>query len=79
VLIEAVAVSDYLNTIKAKTLDRSRYGITESIVKTDIEKLSQLANSSGKGWSDAPASGPSPFVRNVALLAEHGEPGQLDE
>ena len=79
VLIEAVAVSDYLNTIKAKTLDRSRYAITESIVQTDIEKLSQLANSSGKGWSDDPASGPSSFVRSVALLAEYKEPGQLDE
>lgn len=50
VLIEAAAVSDYLKTINAKTLDTSRCQITDSIVPTDIERLSKLANTSGKGW-----------------------------
>src|SRR5258708_33343427 len=39
VLIEAAAVSNYLDMIKAKTLDTSRYEITRSIVQTDIERL----------------------------------------
>lgn len=46
VLIEAAAVSDYLDTIKAKETDTSRCEITTSIVQTDIVRLSKLANSS---------------------------------
>src|SRR5215475_13505526 len=37
VLVEAAAVSDYLNTINAKALDTSRCEISHSIVQTDIE------------------------------------------
>jgi hypothetical protein len=42
VLIEAAAVSEYLQTIKASTLDTSRCEVTNSIRETDIERLSQL-------------------------------------
>jgi hypothetical protein len=68
VLVEAVALSDYLKTIGAKTLDRSRCEVTDSIRQTEIEKLSQLANSSAKGWPDDPAEARSPysFARNVS-------------
>jgi hypothetical protein len=45
VLIEATAVTEYLETIKAKTLNTSRYEVTNSICQTDIKKLSRLANS----------------------------------
>jgi hypothetical protein len=48
VLIEAVALSDYLKAIEAKTLDSSRCEVTDVIRQTDIKKLSQLANASGK-------------------------------
>ena len=44
VLVEAGAVSDYLKTIGAKTLDTSRCEVTDSITQTDIERLSRLAN-----------------------------------
>ena len=44
VLIEAGAVSDYLRTIGAKTLDTSRCEVTDSIIQTDIARLSRLAN-----------------------------------
>lgn len=44
-LIEAAAVSDYLETIGTKTLDRSRCEVTNSIRQTDIMRLSKLANS----------------------------------
>jgi len=56
--IEAAAVSDYLDAIKAKTLDTQRFEITRSIVQTDVERLSPLANSSGRGWPNDLASGP---------------------
>jgi hypothetical protein len=46
VLIEAAAVSEYLGTINAKILDTSRCEITNTIIETDIERLSQLANRS---------------------------------
>ena len=59
VLIERAAVSDYLNTIKANALDMSRCEITHSVVQTDIERLSRLANSSGKGWPNDPTSAPT--------------------
>jgi hypothetical protein len=68
VLIEAVALPDYLKVIGAKTLDRSRCEVTDTIRQTDIKRLSQLANSSGKGWPDDPeeARNPDSFVRNVS-------------
>lgn len=69
VLVEATAVAEYLETINAKTLDASRCEITHSIVQTDVERLSQLANASGKGWPDGPASDPYSFQRNVAFSA----------
>jgi len=66
VLVEA-ALSDCLKAIGAKALDRLRCEVTDSIRQTDIKKLSQLANSSGKGWPDDPeeARNPYSFVRNV--------------
>ncbi len=79
VLIERAVVSDYLNTIKANALDMSRCEITHSVVQTDIERLSRLANSSGKGWPNDPTSGSYSFVRNVALSADDPGPGQVDE
>jgi hypothetical protein len=79
VLIEADAVSEYLDTVKAKTLDTSRFEITSSIVQTDIERLSRLANASGRGWPDDPASGPYSFVRNVTLSDGRPEPAESDE
>jgi hypothetical protein len=54
VLIEAAAVSDYLETIVAKTLDASRCEVTKSICQTDIKRLSLLANASGKGCPEEP-------------------------
>ena len=66
VLIEAAAVPDYLRTIKAKTLNTSRCEVTNSICQTDIERLSGLANSSGKGWPQDPEmQTPYSFVCNV--------------
>lgn len=66
VLIEAAAVAEYLAAIKAKTLDTSRCEATHSIRQTDIERLSRLANSFGKGWPEDPAEQtPYSFVRNV--------------
>jgi hypothetical protein len=66
VLIEAAAVTEYLDTIKAKTLDTSRCKVTTSIRQTNIERLSRLANSPDKGWPDEPeARTPYSFVRNV--------------
>ncbi len=71
VLIEAAAVAAYLETIKSKTLDPSRCEVTHSIRETDIERLSRLANSTGKGWPDDPeAQSPYSFVRNVTCSAE---------
>lgn len=66
VLIEAAAVAEYLQTIKAKTLNTSRCEVTHSIRQTDIARLTELANSSGKGWpSDPVEQNPYSFVRNV--------------
>ncbi|HYX52660.1 MAG TPA: hypothetical protein VE783_04365 [Candidatus Limnocylindrales bacterium] len=45
VLVEAAAVREYLKAANAKALD-TRFEVTNSIRETDIEKLSQLANSS---------------------------------
>jgi hypothetical protein len=66
VQIEAAAVPEYLTTIRAKSLDPSRCEITNSILQTDIERLSGLANSPRKGcWPDDPVPNPYSFVRNV--------------
>jgi len=54
VWVEAAALSEYLEIICAKALDASRCEITNAIRQTDIVRLSQLANSSGKGWGDDP-------------------------
>ena len=74
VLIEAAAVPDYLDTIGATTLNTSRCQITTSILQTDIERLSRLANASGKGWPDDPT--PYSFVRNVTFSTN--PPGSSD-
>jgi hypothetical protein len=79
VLIEAAAVSEYLATIKAKSLDTSRCEITGSIIETDIERLSKLANSPGRGWPDDPECGPYSFVRNVTFASDHSQPPKTDE
>jgi hypothetical protein len=65
VFVEAAALSDYLKAIGASTLDRSRCEVTDAIRPTDIEKLSQKANASGKGWPDE-AHNPYSFARNVS-------------
>jgi hypothetical protein len=44
VLIEAAAVSEYLETIGASAFKSPRYEVTHSIVPTDIGKLEKLAN-----------------------------------
>jgi hypothetical protein len=66
VLVEAAAVAEYLKTIKANTLDTSRCEVTNSIGQTDIKRLSDLANSRGKGWpGDQADQTPYSFRRNV--------------
>lgn len=66
VLVEAAALAEYLKRIKAKTLDTSRYEVTNSIHQTDIKRLSALANAPLKGWPDDPAEQtPYSFTRNV--------------
>jgi hypothetical protein len=70
VLIEAAAVSDYLNAVDSNELDTSRFEITDSIVQTDIQRLTDLANAPAKGWPADPDSGPCSFVRNVTASAE---------
>jgi hypothetical protein len=66
VLVEAAAVPDYLEATQAKTLNTSCCEVTNSIRQTDIERLSRLANSSGKGWPHDPEDqSPYSFVRNV--------------
>jgi hypothetical protein len=67
VLVEAAAVSEYLRTIEAKTLDKTICEVTNSIRQTDIVRLSKLANTGGKGWGDNPD--PYSFIRNVTLSA----------
>jgi hypothetical protein len=74
VLIEAAALSEYLRTIHAPVLDTSRCQITDSIVQTDIEKLSALANTSGRGWSGDPSAVPDCFVRHVTVSADRPDP-----
>ena len=71
VLVEAAAESEYLQTIGAKTLDKSRCEVTNSIRQTDIIRLSKLANATGRGWGDNPED-PYSFVRNVTLsITDH--------
>jgi hypothetical protein len=66
VLIEAAAVAEYLRWIKAEKLDTSRCEVTNSIRPTDIKRLSQLANESGRGWpTDREEQTPYSFIRNV--------------
>jgi hypothetical protein len=67
VLVEAAALPEYLRTLDIETLDKSRYEVTNSIIPTDIARLSKLANVDGKGWGEDP--NPYSFVRNVALSA----------
>jgi hypothetical protein len=68
VLVEVAALPDYLKLIGTKTLDKSRCEVTDAIRQTDIKRLSQLANRSGKGWPDDPeqARDSYSFVRNVS-------------
>ena len=72
VLVEAEAVSDYLQTIGAKTLDKSKSEVTNSVRQTDITRLMRLANASGKGW-EADSADPYSFKRNVTLSVPDGE------
>ena len=66
VLVEAAAVAEYLGTIRATTLDASRCEVTNSIRQTDIKRLSELANSHGRGWpGDSAEQTPYSFIRNV--------------
>ncbi len=44
VLVEAAALSEYFETIGAKSLDTSRCEVTHSIAPTDIKRLHSLAN-----------------------------------
>lgn len=67
VLVEAAAVSDYLDILHATTLDASRCEVTHSIEATDIERLSQIQNSSGKGWPHDTVPTPYSFRRNIAM------------
>lgn len=78
VLIEAAAVPEYLQTIDGAALDSSRCQVTDSIVETDVQKLSALANAPSKGWHDDPNPGPYSFVRNVTLAADRPDPDQAD-
>jgi hypothetical protein len=79
VLIEATAVSEYLQTVNAKSLDTSRFEITGSVVPTDIERLSRLANAPGKGWPSDPNAGPYSFMRNVTRPSDNADADQHDE
>jgi hypothetical protein len=79
ILIEGSAVTDYLKAIDAETLDTSRCEITNSIVATDIERLSQLANAPGRGWPNDPDVGPYSFRRNVTFSSDHLMSSTSDE
>jgi hypothetical protein len=48
VLVEAAAVSEYLEKIGASTLDGSRCEVTRSIVDTDIRRFERLLNTSDR-------------------------------
>jgi hypothetical protein len=66
VLVEAAAVHEYLQTVGAKALDKSRHEVTNSIRSTDVKRLSELANAGGRGWGEHPED-PYSFFRNVTL------------
>ncbi|MGD0901505.1 MAG: hypothetical protein ABR924_01060 [Terracidiphilus sp.] len=72
VLVEAAAVSEYLQAVGSTTLDKSRHEVTNSIRQTDIMRISKLANAASKGWGDHP-EGPYSLVRNVTLSAPNHE------
>ena len=72
ILVEASAVAEYLHVLGDKALDTSRCQVTDSIVQTNIERLSRLANASGRGWP-SDDTGPYSFVRNVTLSSEQQE------
>jgi hypothetical protein len=72
VLVEAEAVPEYLRTVGAKTLDKSRCEVTNSIRPTDITRLTKLSNAFGKGW-EAGSEDPYSFRRNVTLSVPDGE------
>lgn len=44
VLVEAAALTEYLKTVGASNLDKSRYEVTDAIRPIDIDRLSRLAN-----------------------------------
>lgn len=44
VLVEAAAVDEYLRAVGATHLDKSRYEVTTEIRRTDVNRLSKLAN-----------------------------------
>ena len=44
VLVEAAALTEYLKTVGASSLDKSRYEVTDAIHPTDIDRLSRVAN-----------------------------------
>jgi hypothetical protein len=44
VLVEAAALTEYLKTVGASSLDKSRYQVTDAIHPTDTDRLSRLAN-----------------------------------
>jgi hypothetical protein len=46
ILIEATAVSEYLEAIGVGTVDKSLHEITHTIVQTDIRRFEQIANAS---------------------------------
>jgi hypothetical protein len=53
VLVEAAALSEYLNVVGADALDKSRYEVTHSVVQTDIEKFERWQMKPGKTQSPA--------------------------
>jgi hypothetical protein len=63
--IEAAAVAEYLRVIGAHSFDSSRYEVTNAIRATDIARLSKLANTAGRGWSDD-RDEQGLFIRNVS-------------
>ena len=79
VLIEATAVLDYLQTINAESLDTSRLEITSSIVSTDIERLSRLANTPSRGWPSDSNPTPYSFVPNVTRAPLPAETEKQDK
>ena len=53
VLIEAAAVSEYLQATGKSVLDKSRLQVTNAIVPTDIGKFERIANKSRVGFTEA--------------------------